>query len=1129
MLKESLSYKSFFKEADNLARPTVRFILLLYCFCGVLLVSHVLPAQTRNAGLSSTLFKNPPPETHIYTWWHWMNKGITKAGITKDLESMKQQGIRGATILNVNQFQGKDFGVANVKFDSPEWYDVFMHSLKEANRLGLEIGVHNCDGWSNSGGPWITPEQSMKQFVWSKDFVEGGKVQKILKKPFNRFGFYKDVYVVAFPSAQPSPFYKNLPKVTTSDNQEADFLVDGSPLSTVKIKIGVAVQFEFKKNYKSNTLLVHLNKPFAWRGTDQTVDFELAISDDGVDFKKVAELQATLLNQTVLIQFPESSAKFFKVTLKDMLKKQGIGIDWGNDIDISELALLNKGERGIFQPSINYLQAKTITSIADNVNNFSMVTAVPRDENTINNASEAIDISDKMAADGTLHWNAPAGYWTILRFGYTTTGAKNQPASVEGEGLECDKMDTTALNIHFKSFPQKLIEAAGKFKGNTFKYLFIDSWECLYQNWTPGFEKEFEKSRGYTILPYLPVLCGEIVESSEHSEAFLHDFRKTIAELIELRYFKQLSKLCHQQGMELHAEAIYGGIHAPPLDILKTNSYFDVPMTEFWGRIDPTDSLFRYNPANQVTGTFVTHAATMYNKSIVAAESYTSSAHFSEAPWELKLWGDKAFTEGVNRIVLHSFVHQPNEQKPGMTLGPFGSIFNRNNPWWTHANAWFDYQARVQYMLQKGRTVSDVLVYMGDKLPIAEVASKPSTYPSGIRFDFCNNDILIRHATVNNGRITLHNGLNYGVLVLEDSVMNLSTLVKIEELVRKGAILIAPKPTRTLSLKNYHEDNDALQKLSNAMWGKVNGKTIYENQYGAGKVIFGKPLETVLAENKLTPDVYFKNSKPTEFMHIHKKTLDEDYYYLVNKNEGKAVQAVVTFRLTGKIPQIWNPINGEISSLKNFTEEGEATTISLTLNAKQSIFVVFVNKSKTNIPELNTWEKVVRAKMLVTPINATLTLVDEPTIRPFSINEFKSLTKFSEPDIKYYSGLARYEFDVDIANGFKKAGHSNYLTLGKFGATASVTINGKPVTTVWERNSEIEITNFIKEGKNRFTISTTNPWRNRLIGDLIYPENKKGRWFASNLRENSGKVLIDKNSFLITSGLDSSISIISKK
>src|SRR3990172_3737164 len=115
-----------------------------------------------------------------------------------------------------------------------------------------------------------------------------------------------------------------------------------------------------------------------------------------------------------------------------------------------------------------------------------------------------IDLTNNIDSVGHLIWNVPEGNWTIFRLGYTTTGVTNGPATEEGTGLECDKMDTAALNHHFASFPMKLIEAAGRFKGPTFQYLFIDSWECGFQNWTKDFDSEFERRRGYSLMNWIP-------------------------------------------------------------------------------------------------------------------------------------------------------------------------------------------------------------------------------------------------------------------------------------------------------------------------------------------------------------------------------------------------------------------------------------------------------------------------------------------------------------------------------------------------------------------------------------------------------------------------------------------------
>ena len=131
------------------------------------------------APLHPNLFRTPPVESQIGTWWHWMNGHVTREGITRDLESMHAQGIQHVTVLNVYRPFGQEYKnvkhlVApenmrdvdepwvSVKFASEEWYDLFRFAVEEADRLGMYVGAANCDGWSDSGGPWIKPEQSMK-------------------------------------------------------------------------------------------------------------------------------------------------------------------------------------------------------------------------------------------------------------------------------------------------------------------------------------------------------------------------------------------------------------------------------------------------------------------------------------------------------------------------------------------------------------------------------------------------------------------------------------------------------------------------------------------------------------------------------------------------------------------------------------------------------------------------------------------------------------------------------------------------------------------------------------------------------------------------------------------------------
>ena len=141
-------------------------------------------------------FKNPPNEAKARTWWHWISGNVSKSGITKDLEAMKQVGIQEAQLFNVHL----GFPQGPIKYLSAEWLELFKFSAEEAKRLGLELGFHNSAGWSSSGGPWVTEENAMQTVVFSELTVEGGKtIKEQLPKPETKFDYYKDIAVLAFP------------------------------------------------------------------------------------------------------------------------------------------------------------------------------------------------------------------------------------------------------------------------------------------------------------------------------------------------------------------------------------------------------------------------------------------------------------------------------------------------------------------------------------------------------------------------------------------------------------------------------------------------------------------------------------------------------------------------------------------------------------------------------------------------------------------------------------------------------------------------------------------------------------------------------------------------------------------
>lgn len=1141
---------------------------------------------TKNTALDPDSFQTPKSERHIAAWWHWMDGGITKEGITKDLEAMKEQKIQDATILNIY----REIGVTEVKlapFGSDEWYSMFKHAVVEADRLGMTIGAANCDGWSEAGGPWIKPKDSMKEYTWRKAYARGnGKTQTItLPTPFGRERYYEDAYVVAYKAPVPNSFVAAAPSASCKgrwpnetlvkgfsyqdwsapsdefDDFPAERLIDGDPITALTLHAGNRnIDLNFEKPFEAQILRMFvLKSEIAF-----PIPVEIQTSADGKSYSTVDVVYVTRDSYMQAIPFKGAKAQYWRLIVNDK----------GAATTLSEIELLKAGERGQYDNIISNFPAKTSfiggRSSADYYS--------PSDESlkSISSTSEVIDLTGKMAPDGTLSWQVPAGDWTIIRFGYTSTAKFNHPASPTGMGLECDKMDTTALNLHFAAFPQKLIDIAGPLAGKSFKYFLIDSWEAGLQNWTKEFGREFEKRRGYSIIPWIPALCGELMVDSEQTNAFMHDFRKTIGDLIQDYFFKHFADLCHRQGMQLFSEGIYGSFANPPADVLETYKHCDVPMSEFWTRIGGRDYPYLHTPGNYTGHSVPFHASLLYDKPVIGAEAYTGMAFYSESPIDLKLYGDQILSEGVNHFILHSYVHQPDDRKPGVTLGIYGNTFNRNNSWFPYIGSFFEHIARQQYMLQSGDRRADALIFLGDKLPMVECNSGwlTANLPQNIKFNYVNQDVIVNRLSVNSkGELLLDGKHPFQFLYLRDREMDLSTLEKIEALVREGATVFAAKPSSTLSLSGLSAANESLRAIADRVWGSDTAAGF--SRYGKGQVIWSNRR----LREAYQPDVKVKGLDINDILYLHKTVGDKEVYYIVSKDNTSSRSFELSLRSKG-VPSIWNPQDGKVSESAIFAESGDYTTIPVTLRPRQSVFVVLDTKASASdhivgvtsedgytlfpaacaedISELPNFyyaadgsiEATGAAKIKLAlssgksidfagkgarsiSVDGTrgtmsfLSQIDELGTMP--IGGFKRLNVSKNPLIMYYSGEIAYKTVMTIPAGFIAPDRQILMNISEFGSTACIEINGKLVRTVWDPYDKVDITEFVKEGDNDLTVTVTNPYRNRLVGDKVQDRGSKALWTTSPLlqKSNPSYAIIHKDATLLPSGLSRPISVTS--
>ena len=1065
----------------------------------LLLCAFTPGAQTKSTDPIFVNFQTPPNSAKIRVWWHWMNGNITKDGIRKDLEWMHRSGIGG--------FQNFDAALATpqivekrLTYMTPEWKDAFHFTAKLADSLHLEMAIAGSPGWSESGGPWVKPEDGMKKMVWTEMRVKGGTsgikipAQAGMTGPFQNipmqpgFGekpdleklplFYKDIAVIAFRLPEADKSLTDLGAVVTSSGGDFNLkqLTDGDLGTTNLLPTDSAagfgwIQFAFNQpqTIKAITMVGGGNPGIFGMGADAKDGRKLECSDDGVNFRFVCIIPpGAVLQQT--IEIPETSAKYFRVTVRNPPAPVNMGAAFGlggappkgaAGTQIAEI-VLHTADR------INMFEEKDAFAPVGDLNKKE--TAASDDVVSVN---DIINLSDKLNQDGTLNWTAPAGEWKVVRYGYSLMGITNHPASPEATGFEVDKLDPVAVKNYFNNYLDQYKNATQGLMGDKggLQFMVTDSWEAGAQNWTANMPQEFQKRRGYSLYAWLPVLTGQIVKSASASEQFLFDFRKTLSEMVAEYHYDQLTEILKQRGMKRYSESHESGraLIADGMDV-KRKAF--VPMSAMWTK----------NPlinANDQTGYEAdiresASVAHIYGQNLVAAESLTAlgfpSVAWSYSPENLKPTADLELANGLNRFVIHCSVHQPTDDKiPGLGLGPFGQWFNRHETWAEEAAAWTTYLSRSSYLLQQGKFVADVVYYYGEDNNITSLFGKKlPNIPEGYNYDFINADALINLLSVKDGMLVTPSGMSYHVLVLDSNAreMSLPVLKKIQQLVKDGATISGIKPVNTPSLS---DDQQTFKTIVDNVWNTANKKVFTEQS-----------LSDVLRALKINPDIaYSKTLANTKLMYVHRKLSDRDIYWINSRNENEQ-DVDVTFRIDGKIPEIWHPETGKMER-SSYTISNGVTKVNLHLSPNDAVFVIFKEKAvKTSV----TLPATVKSELL-TITGSWKVNFQEGRGAPANAT-FDKLVSFSEnadAGIKYFSGTASYTKTITADAGWFKKDALLWINFGDVKNIAEVIINGKSLGIIWKQPFGVDVTKSLKPGVNTLEVKVTNLWVNRLIGD----------------------------------------------
>lgn len=983
-------------------------------------------------------FRSIPDSVQTGVYWYWISDNISKEGVERDLEAMKVAGINRAFIGNIG-IDGIPYG--DHKLLSSEWWEVLHAALKKATELNIEIGIFNSPGWSQSGGPWVKSSQAMRYLASSDTIVAGpGRMQLTLPSVGKD---EQDVCVIAYPALD-----KPVAEKSWAINKKS-----GQSSSSVLV---------FDKEATVRTLIYRVNTPFKttaklWvkKGGKEELLRQFVI-----DRSNPALNVGFVPYAPVVISLPETSASQFRLEMSEEGEAAG-------NVTLTSSSMMErypeKSLAKMFQTPLpmwdDYLWEKQPA-----VSDASLMVS-----------PDAIKNVTEFSKNGVLDWEVPEGKWVIRRMAMLPTGVTNSPAAPEATGPEIDKMSKKHVAFHFEAFIGDILKRIPEADRKTFKVVVQDSYETGGQNWTDDMISVFKERYGYDPVPYLPVLEGTVVGNPDISDRFLWDLRRLIADRVSYDYVGGLRDVCHQHGLTTWLENY--GHWGFPGEFLQYGGQSDEIAGEFWSE----------GSLGDIENRAASSCGHIYGKRRVWAESFTSGGPaFGRYPYQMKQRGDRFFTEGINSSLLHVYIHQPFEDRePGLDAW-FGNEFNRKNTWFSQMDVFTGYLKRCNFMLQRGDYVADVAYFIGEDAPKMTGICTPEL-PAGYSFDYINGEVLLQRASVEDGRIVLPSGMKYRLLVLPQlETMRPEILQKIKELLQAGACVIGPAPKYSPSLSDYPAADRKVQALASELWGD---QTESVRTIGKGRLFMpATSLQPVLEALNVKPDMRVNSGTPVLF--IHRATDEGDIYFISNQSENP-VDINPSFRVAGKLPELWNPLTAEIRLLPEFTCADGVTTVPVRLEGFESSFIIF---RKKGTPVKTTARNYPVKEVLATVTSPWQVDFEKGKRGPEEAVTFPALqdwTESTDPSIRYFSGKAIYTNRITLDKLPQKA---LYLDLGKVMVMAKVKINGQYVGGVWTTPYRLPVGDFLRKGENLIEVEVVNNWRNRLIGDASLPEKERGTW-----------------------------------
>ena len=708
------------------------------------------------------------------------------------------------------------------------------------------------------------------------------------------------------------------------------------------------------------------------------------------------------------------------------------------------------------------------------------------------------DVTAHLGPDDQLTWTPPTpGRWQFLRFGHAPTGYAPHPVPDDliGKVLEADKLSLAQTRHHWENVLAPLAAELGAPVGQHLRHFLIDSYEAGHQSWTPGLRETFRQRYGYDPVRWLPTL-GQPLRGGDPKKTtplrllgdatltarFEHDYRTLVSDLYYENGWRPAAELIRAAGATLQFEPYTG-----PFDTYEGTALADFPMGEFWtggkGGIDHR----------------IIASARAAGRTLVGAEAFTGRPEISqwtETPAFLKLSADGTFASGVNRLVLHHWVHQPfdDRHQPGMGMGWWGTHFGRHQTWFEPGQAFFRYLGRVQALLQRGETPAEHLSVAAAENNGDAIAWR------GFRHDLTVRDGLI-HTPAGRAYRLLH--------VPHSGALAPADIRRLGELIRAGATVVSPRPIRAPGLANYPACDTEVAALATELWGPDASSQISNSKseiasprdaapaddavrsLGEGRLFTSGKLPAARRALGLRDFVGLANDA-WKHIRTHQRreatpTGPADFVFLANLSD-QPQSFTAYFGLADRAPELWDAETGTrtaaASSAWRVTDG--RTELQLTLGAVKSVFVVFPPRPTPGLAPAPAPLPPATLQTLAGPWQVEFASpVDR--VAPVQLPTLASLSTHTTPAVRYFAGTATYRLRFPAPAANAAAGERVFLDLGKVECIARVTLNGRDLGVLWHPPFRIEITDTLRSGDNELAIAVSTTWHNRLVGDEQEP------------------------------------------